>query len=92
MAISKKFKQSILDKPSFTDHFYLFIVNEIHLVEEWSKKFCLIYAEIEKVQKQISYHVSLLGVLAMLIKTVQSHILEKVGFLPNYHLIQTSLD
>ena len=92
IAFSKKFKQSILDTPFFTNCLCLFAINKIYLIEEWGKNFCLIYSEIEKVRKQIPYHVFLLGVLAILTKIVQSCVLEKAGFLPNYHLMQTSLD
>ena len=70
IAFSKKFKQSILDKPSFIDCLCLFAVDEIHLVKEWGQNFRSIYAEIEKVRKQIFCHVPLLGVSATLIKIV----------------------
>ena len=70
IVFSKKFKQSILDKPLFTNHLCLLAVDEIHFIKEWGKNFCLMYAKIEKVQKQIPCHILLLGVSAMLRKTV----------------------
>lgn len=45
--LPKKFKQSILGKPLITDRFCLLVVDEIHLIEEWSKNFCPMYAEIK---------------------------------------------
>ena len=92
IALSKKFKNCILDQTSFTDRLCLLAVDEIHLVEEWGKNFRPMYAEIEKVRKRIPCHVPLLGVSATLTKSVRSRVLEKAGFLPNYHLMQTSLD
>ena len=50
------------------------------------------YAEIEKVQKRIPCHVPLLGVSATLTKNVRQKVVERAGFLPNYWLLQTSLD
>ena len=49
IVLSKKFKQSILDKLLFTDSLFLLAVNEIYLIEKWGKNFCPMYAEIEKV-------------------------------------------
>ena len=92
IALSKKFKNCILDQPSFTDRLCLLAVDEIHLVEEWGKNFRPMYAEIEKVQKRIPCYVPLLGVSATLTKSVRTRVVEKAGFLPNYHLMQTSLD
>lgn len=48
-AISKKFKKRILDYFSLTDYLYLLAVDKIHLVKDWGKNFCLIYAKIEKI-------------------------------------------
>ena len=67
-------------------------VDEIHLVEKWGKNFRLMYAEIEKVWKRIPCHVPLLGISAILTKSVQARIVEKAGFLPNYRLLQKSFD
>ena len=39
IALSKKFKNCILDQTSFTDYLCLLTVNEIHLVEECGKNF-----------------------------------------------------
>ena len=39
IALSKKFKQFILDCSSFTKRFCMLAVDEIHLVEEWGKDF-----------------------------------------------------
>lgn len=39
IAFSKKFKNYILDQPSFIDCLYLLAIDEIHLVEEWGKNF-----------------------------------------------------
>lgn len=49
IALSKKFKKNILDCSSYTNRLYLLAVDEIHLVEEWSKNSRPMYAEIEKV-------------------------------------------
>lgn len=92
IAFSKKFKNYILDQTSFTDRLCLLTVDEIYLVMKWDKKFWLMYAEIEKVQKRIPCHVFLLGISAKLTKIVQSWVFEKAGFFSNYHLMQTSLD
>ena len=92
IALSKKFKQNILDRHSFTERLCLLAVDEIHLVEEWVKDFRPMYAEIEKVRKRIPCHVPLLGVSATLTKSVCTRVVEKAGFLPNYRLLQTSLD
>ena len=92
IALSKKFKKCILDQQSFTDRLCLLAIDEIHLVDEWGKSFRLMYAEIEKVQKRIPCHVSLLGVSATMTKSTRSRVLAKAGFLPDYHLMQTSLD
>lgn len=45
IALSKKFKNCILDQTSFTDCLCLLAVDEIHLVEEWGKNFRPMYAE-----------------------------------------------
>lgn len=92
IALLKKFKQNILDCSSFTKRLCLLAVDEIHLVEEWGKDFRPMYAEIEKVQKRIPCHVSLLGVSVTLTKIVRQRVVERAGFLPNYQLLQTSLD
>lgn len=49
IALSKQFKQSILDKLLFTNCLCLLVIDEIYLIEEWGKNFCPIYAKIEKV-------------------------------------------
>ena len=92
IAFSKRFKNSVLDQTFFTDRLALLAVDEIHLVEEWGNNFRPMYAEIEKVRKRIPCYVSLLGVSATLTKNVRSQVVEKAGFLPNHHLMQTSLD
>lgn len=92
IAISRKFKKGLLDHSSFTDRFCLLAVDEIQLVEEWDKNFRPMYAEIEKVRKRIPCNIPLLGVSATLTKSVRSRVVEKAGFLPNYRLLQTSLD
>lgn len=91
-ALSRKFKQFILDRSSFTKRLCLLAINEIHLVEEWGKDFRPMYAEIEKIRKRIPCHVPLLGISATLTKNNQTRVAEKAGFLPNYRLLQTSLD
>lgn len=92
IALSKKFKKNVLDHSQFTDRLCLLAVDEIHLVDEWGKGFRPLYAEIEKVRKRIPCHVPLLGVSATLTKKVRLRVVEKAGFLPNYRLMQTSLD
>ncbi len=87
IALSKKFKNSVLDDCSFTDHLCLLAIDEIHLVEEWNKNFRPMYAKIEKVQKRIPCHVPLLRVSATLTKSIYSKVIEKAGFLPNYRLM-----
>ena len=47
IALSKRFKNSVLDQTSFTDPLALLAVDEIHLIEEWGNNFRPIYAEIE---------------------------------------------
>lgn len=49
MVFSKKFKKNILDKFLFTDCFYLFTIDKIHLVKKQNKVFQPVYTEIEKV-------------------------------------------
>ena len=49
IAISKKFKKYLLDCFFFTNHLYLLAINEIYLLEEWSKSFRQIFAESEKI-------------------------------------------
>lgn len=51
ITLSKKFKQSILNKPLFIDCLCLVAIDKIYLVEKQSKNFYLIYTEIKKVQK-----------------------------------------
>lgn len=83
IALSKKFKNSVLDQSSFTDHFCLLAIDRIYFVEECDKNFRIIYAKIEKVQKQTSCHLFLLEVLAMLTKNIYLRVVKKVGFLRN---------
>ena len=92
IALSKKFKKCILDQQSFTDRLCFLAIDEIHLIDEWDKSFRPMYAEIENVRKRISCHVSLLGVSAIMTKSTRSRVLAKAGFLPEYRLMQTSLD
>lgn len=92
IALSKKFKKNILDDPEFMDRLCLLAVDEIHLVDQWSKAFCPLYAEIEKVRKRIPCNIPLLGVSATLTKRARLRVLEKAGFRPSYRLMQTSLD
>lgn len=49
IALSKKFKQNILNCYFFTKCLYLLAVNKIHLVEKQNKDFWPMYAKIEKV-------------------------------------------
>ena len=92
IALSKKFKQFILDCSSFTERLFLLAVDKIHLVEEWDKDFRPMYAEIEKIRKRIFCHVPLLGVSPTVTKNVQTRVAEKAGFLSNYCLLQTFFD
>lgn len=91
-ALSKKFKQNILDCSFFTKPLCLLALNEIDLVEEWGKNFWPMYAEMKKVRKKIPCHVPFLEVSAMLTKNVRQKVVERAGFLPNYRLLQISLD
>lgn len=92
ITLSKKFKQNILDNYRFTDRLCLMAIDEIHLVDEWGQAFRPMYAEIEKVRKRIPGHIPLLGVSATLTKKTRLQVLDKTSFLPNYRLMQTSLD
>lgn len=92
IVLSKKFTQNILDRHFFTEHLCLIAIDEIYLIEEWGKDFRPMYLEIEKIQKRIPCHVLLLGVSATLTKSVCTRVVEKADFLPNYYLLQTSLD
>lgn len=92
IVLSKQFKNSVLDKTSFTDRFALLAIDEIHLVEQWDNNFRPMYAEIEKICKKIPCYIPLLGVLGTLTKTVQFRVIEKASFFPNHYLMQTSLD
>lgn len=49
IALSKKFKQNVLDDPLFASRLSLLAIDEIHLVEEWGKSFCPLYAKINKI-------------------------------------------
>ena len=49
IALSKKFKSSVLDQSSFTNRLCLLAIDNIHLVEEWGKNFRPMYAKIQKV-------------------------------------------
>lgn len=88
----KKFKKHVLNQNEFTDRLCLLAIDEIYLVDEWGKQFKPLYAEIQKVQKQMFCHVSLLDVSATLTRKTRLVILQKTGFLPNYRLMQTLLD
>lgn len=92
IALLKKFKKHVLDRPEFTDWLYLLAIDEIHLVDEWGKQFQPLYSEIQKVKKQIPCHIPLLGILATLTKKAQSLVIQKIGFLPNFKLMQTLFD
>ena len=92
IVLSKKFKKSILDDPQFTNRLCLLTIDEIYLVDQWEQVFRPLYAKIEKVRKRIPYNIPLLSVSATLTKKTQTKILEEVGFLSNYRLMQTSLD
>lgn len=76
----------------FAQRISLLAIDEIHLVEEWGKSFCSLYAEIEKIRTRIPHHVPLLGVSATLTKIKRLRILDKAGFCEDYQLMQTSLD
>lgn len=90
IALSKKFKKNVFDNAEFTDRLCLLAVDEIHLVDQWGKAFCPLYAEIEKVQKRIPCNVLLLDVSATLTKRTPNNILEKAGFKPGYRLIRST--
>lgn len=92
IAFSKKFKKCILDQQSFTNCLCLLAIDEIHFIKEWGKSFWPMYAEIEKVWKKIQCHIPFLGVFATMTKFVRSQVIAKAGFLPDYRLMQTSLD
>lgn len=92
IVFSKKFKNSILDQSYFTNPLYLLVIDKIHFVEEWGKNFRSMYAEIEKVQKRILCYILLLGVSAILTKSICLKVVKKAGFLPNYRLMQTILN
>lgn len=51
IVLSKKLKTSIQDNSYFVSYLALLDIYKIHLVEEWDKSFCLLYAKIEKVRK-----------------------------------------
>lgn len=92
IALSKNFKKNVLDDPLFSDRLCFLAIDKIHLVEQWGNKFWPLYAEIEKVRKRIPCRISLLKVLATLIKRVYSQVFARAGFQTDYKLIQTSLD
>lgn len=92
IALSKQFKNSVLDWIFFTDYFTLLAIDKIHLVEEWDNNFQLIYCKIKKVYKKIPCYVSLLDISAILTKSIQTRVVEKTDYFSNYHLMQTSLD
>lgn len=50
------------------------------------------YAEIEKIRERIPSHVPLLGVSAILTKSMRLRILAKAEFREDYMVMQTSLD
>ena len=50
IALLKKFKQNVLDNLVFKLRLLFLGINEIHLVKKWGKQFCLLYAEIAKIQ------------------------------------------
>ena len=80
IALSKQFKNIILDQTSFTDRLALLTIDEIHLVEEWGNNFRPMYAEIKKVCKRIPCYVPLLDVLATLTRNIQFWVIEKADF------------
>lgn len=93
IALSKKFKKNLLDNAHFSKRLCLLAIDEIHLVEQWGKSFRPLYAEIEKIHKQMLCHsIPLFSISATLTKQVRSRILEKSGFFSNYKLMQTFLD
>lgn len=92
IALSKKFKENVLNNPSFMACLSLLPIDEIHLVEQWGKNFWLFYAEIKKICKKISCQVSLLGISATLVPKLITKVLDKLGFFPDYKLMRTSLD
>lgn len=51
IALSKKFKNNILNQSFFTNCLCLLVIDEIHLIEEQNKNFQSMYTKIEKVQK-----------------------------------------
>lgn len=92
IALSKMFKQHVLDQHQFTDQLCFLAIDKIHLVEEWGKSFRPLYVDIQKVKNRISYHVSLPEVSATLTKKTLLTVIDKVKFLPTYRLMRTSLD
>ena len=65
-----KFKVNVFDNPCFSARFLLLTIDKIYLVEKWGKNFCLLYVEIDKIWKKIFINVSLLGVSAILTKSI----------------------
>ena len=92
IALSKMFKQHVLDQHQFTDRLCFLAINKIHLVEEWGKSFRPLYADEQKVRKRISCHVPLLGVSATLTKKTLLTVIDKARFLSTHWLMRTSLN
>lgn len=92
IALSKKFKASVLDNLWFSSPLSLLAINEIYLIEKWGKGFWQFYAEIEKVRKHILSQVLFVEVSAILTEVAQLQVLATAGFFDKYKLMQMSLD
>ena len=87
ITLSKKFKANILDNSTFAQQISLLAIDKIYLIKEWSKNFCLLYAEIEKIRTRILPYIPLLGMSAMLTKTKRLQVLNKTRFRKDYQLM-----
>lgn len=65
---SKKFKKYIFNNLEFIVRLYLLVIKQIYFIEKWDQVFWLLYTEIKKVQKRISYHIFLLSISTLVIK------------------------
>lgn len=43
-ALTKKFKQNILDHSRFADRLYFLVINKIYLVNQYGQSFCPLYS------------------------------------------------
>lgn len=77
IALSQKFMANILNNSMFAQQISLLAIKKIYLIEECSKNICSLYIKIEKIRTRILSHISLFGMLAMLIKIKRLQVLEK---------------